>query len=67
MLLAAGASPWMKDAQYSRTCLHYAAVKGHIGVIPIVSTASLTRGLADTLFVRRSQYDDDINRLVGRR
>ena len=36
MLLDAGATPWTRDSQYHRTCLHYAACKGHVGVIPMV-------------------------------
>ena len=37
VLLEAGASPWGQDHHFHRTCLHYAAVEGHAGVVaPVV-------------------------------
>ena len=29
LLLGAGADPWARDTPHIRTCLHYAAAKGH--------------------------------------
>ena len=37
LLLEAGANPWKQDRHFHRTCLHYAAAKGHAAVIrPVV-------------------------------
>ena len=43
ILLASGADPFKKDRPYSRTCLHYAALKGHAAAIHAVLTLTTDR------------------------
>ena len=66
LLLEAGANPWKQDRHFHRTCLHYAAAKGHAAVIrPVVERSFVLpqQKAASTSLMGRlmSQLDDSIN------
>ena len=65
ILLDAGADPWKQDNHFHRTCLHYAAAKGHAAVIrPVVERSFVLpqQPLNSSLLGRLNQLDDAIDR-----
>ncbi|GAX72790.1 hypothetical protein CEUSTIGMA_g245.t1 [Chlamydomonas eustigma] len=54
LLLDAGADFWFRDLENNRTCLHYAAAKGHVALIPMLVYHSQVWDEATSKFHRTS-------------